>query len=315
MNTLRTLLLLASVAGLQACQQAPVQPATPAPPAASVAPAAVPSPPVADAPPATAPPAPTGPVTPAMQQQAQKTAMAAVGMLETGHEDDARTELQRALALDPNNKLALNLKRQVDADPVATLGRESFSYTVRPNESLSMIAGRYLGDIYAFYILARYNNIAVPRQVAGGQTLRIPGKAPPPTTVAREPPRPEPVTTPPTPAVATPAPPPEPSAGQRAMRAGEAAEKRAQLDEAYQQYARAANLNEPGASAKADQLRKQLVQQHSRAARTAIAKQDLDGAIRAWDRVLVVDPGNDTAKLERQNAMRLKEKMGTLQAQ
>ena len=314
MNKLRTILLQACVAGLPACQQMPAQPPAAAAGAPGVASAQAPMPLVAEPTPAPAP-LPTGPVTPAAQQQAQKTALAAVGMLEAGREDDARAELQRALAQDPHNKLALNLRRQIEADPATALGRESFSYTVRPNESLSMIAGRYLGDIYAFYILARYNNIAVPRQVAGGQTLRIPGKAPPPTTVAREAPRPEPVATPPIPAVATPAPPAEPTAGQRAMRAGEAAEKRAQLDEAYQQYARAANLNEPGASAKADQLRKQLVQQHSRAARTAIAKQDLDGAIRSWDRVLVVDPGNDTAKLERQNAMRLKEKMGTLQAQ
>lgn len=316
MKTLHTLVLLASVAGLPACQQVPAQP--PAAGAAST-PATEPMPQVAEPAPS-APPAPSGPVTHAMQQQAQKAAMAAVGMLETGHEEEARAELQRALSIDPNNKLALNLKRQVDADPVTALGRDSFNYTVRPNESLSMIAGRFLGDIYAFYILARYNNIAVPRQVAGGQTLRIPGKGPPPVVV-REAPRPEPVTQPPTPTVAAPAPPsappapPEPTVAERAMRAGEVAEKRGQLDEAYQQYARAASLNEAGAGAKADQLRKQLVQRHSLAARTALAKQDLDGAIRSWDRVLVVDPGNDTAKLERQNALRLKEKMGTLKAQ
>ena len=119
-------------------------------------------------------------------------ALAAVGMLESGHEDEAKAELQRALATDPNNKLALNLMRQIAADPVAALGRESFSYTVRPNETLSMIAARFMGDLYSFYILARYNGIAVPRQVAGGQVLRIPGKAPPPTAAAKESPRAEP---------------------------------------------------------------------------------------------------------------------------
>ena len=50
------------------------------------------------------------------------------------------------------------------------------------------------------------------------------------------------------------------------------------------------------------------MQRHSLTARTAFAKQDLDAAIRAWERVLVVDPANDTAKLERQRALALKEK-------
>ena len=307
MNKLRTILLQACVAGLPACQQMPAQPPAAAAGAPGVASAQAPMPLVAEPTPAPAP-LPTGPVTPAAQQQAQKTALAAVGMLEAGREDDARAELQRALAQDPHNKLALNLRRQIDADPATALGRESFSYTVRPNESLSMIAGRFLGDIYSFYILARYNNIAVPRQVAGGQTLRIPGKAPPPGAVVKETPRAEPVTPAPIPAVAPPAAPPEPTVGERAMRAGEAAERRGQLDEAFDHYLRAASLNESGAGAKADQMRKQLVQRHSLTARTAFAKQDLDAAIRAWERVLVVDPANDTAKLERQRALALKEK-------
>jgi tetratricopeptide (TPR) repeat protein len=253
-------------------------------------------------------PAP-GPVTQAQQQQAQKMALAAVGMLEAGREDEARAELQRVLGVDPNNKLALNLMRQISADPTATLGRESFNYTVRPNESLSMIAGRFLGDIYAFYILARYNGIAVPRQVAGGQTLRIPGKAPPPSApppVARETPRVDPVMAAPSPA---PAPAPaEPSVAERAMRAGEAAERGGDLERAFAEYRKAAGLNESGAELKTENVRKQLVQRYALNARTAFARQDLDGAIRAWDRVLAVDPANDTAKLERQRALALKDK-------
>ncbi|HEV7913327.1 MAG TPA: hypothetical protein VGP22_06140, partial [Albitalea sp.] len=70
--------------------------------------------------------------------------------------------------------------------------------------------------------------------------------------------------------------------------------------------------NEPGAEAKVEQTRKQLVLRYSLNARTAFAKQDLDGAIRGWDRVLGIDPGNDTAKLERQRALALKEKVKKL---
>ena len=314
MTNLRALLLSASVGALAACQQMP----------ASNPPAPAPTPsPVQSAPPAPAPaaaPIPTGPVTPALQQQAQRTAMSAVSMLESGHEQEARAELQRALATDPNNKLALNLMRQITADPMAALGRESFNYTVRANESLSMIAGRFMGDIYSFYILARYNGIAVPRQVAGGQVLRIPGKAPPPTAAARETPRaeratpaPRPEPEPPpqvtaAPVAAPPAAPPEPTPGERAMRAGEAAERGGDLDRALAEYRKAASLDQPGAEAKAEQTRKALVQRYSLNARTAFAKQDLDGAIRGWDRVLNVDPANDTAKLEKQRALALKDK-------
>jgi len=311
MNHLRVQLLLASVAVLAGCQTMPTRP-----PATEVVQPEAPAP----EPPAMAPAVPTGPVTPALQQQAQKVALSAVGMLETGQENEARAELQRALGIDPNNKLANNLMRQITSDPVTMLGRDSFSYTVRTSESLSMIAGRFLGDIYSFYILARYNGIAVPRQVAGGQTLRIPGKAPPPTTVAREPrpaappaaaaekevarsdPAPAPA------AAAAPAAPPEPSPAERAMRAGEAAERGGNLELALVEYRKAASFNDAGAEAKADQVRRQLVQRHSLNARTAFAKQDLDGAIRSWERVLIVDPANETAKLERQRALALKDK-------
>ena len=105
--------------------------------------------------------------------------------------------VQRALVADPNNRLAQSLLKQIQADPLATLGRESFVYRVQPGESLSRIAQRFLGDIHQFYILARYNDIKVPRQLQGGQVIRIPGKAPPP-------PAPSPIKGPPTP----PAPPP-----------------------------------------------------------------------------------------------------------
>ena len=40
--------------------------------------------------------------------------------------------------------------------------------------ALSRIAGHFMGDIYMFYALARYNDIRVPRLVAGGQVIRVP---------------------------------------------------------------------------------------------------------------------------------------------
>ncbi|HEX6708676.1 MAG TPA: LysM domain-containing protein [Albitalea sp.] len=311
----RVVLLFACASMLAACSQVPTTaPAPGAPGAASPGQAPAPEAP----PPATTPSAPASPAT---QQQAHKIALNAAVLLEGGNEEQAKAELQRALAADPASKLALSLMRQITADPVATLGRESFPYVVRQNDTMSVIAGRFLGDIYLFYILARYNNIAVPKQVAGGQTLRIPGKAPPPSTPREAPPREAPrveaaappvAAPPPPPVVVAPPPPPEPTPGEKALRSAETAEKAGDLDRALAEYRRAAGLDQPIAEAKAEQVKKQLVQRHSLAARTAFARQDLDGAIRGWDRVLAVDPGNDTAKLEKQRALTLKEKVKKL---
>ncbi len=307
MTNPRVVLLFSCVGLLAACAQVP-----PGEPARSPLPAPAPAP--AEHEPARAlPPAP--PASPATQQQASKIAIGAATLLESGHEDLAKADLQRALAADPNNKLALSLMRQITADPVTMLGRDYFNYTVRPNDTMSEIAKRFLGDIYSFYILARYNGIAVPRQVSGGQVLRIPGKAPPPSApVVREPPSPPVATAPPPapPPPAPPPPPPEPTPGERAMQAGATAERTGDAERAFNEYRKAASLDQPGAEAKVDQMRRQLVQRYTMSARTAFAKQDLDGAIRGWERVLSVDPGNDTARLERQRALALKEKVKKL---
>jgi LysM repeat protein len=315
----RVALMFATAALLAGCGTRPT--ATPAPVAA--APGAAASEPAA---PPEVPELATGPASPAAQQQAQKSALAAVEMLEGGFEDQARGELQRALVLDANNRLAHNLLRQMSVDPTSALGRESFQYVVKPGETLSRIAHRHLGDVYSFYILARYNDIRVPRQLAGGQTIRIPGKAPPPVAVVdRDPPRraegaparpeprpavavPDPVVTPlPMPVAIAPQQVPEVSPAASALRKAEAAERAGDLDGAMAEYRRAGD--QPGAPEKAEQMRRQLVAHHTVRARTAFAKQDLDGTIGQWDRVLELDPNNETAKLERRKAVGLKEKL------
>jgi len=268
------------------------------------------------------PPEPIAPGVPpsaAAQSQAQKEAQAAVEELEDGHEDDARALLRKAVNLDPNNKLAVSLLRQLNLDPVTLLGRESFSYTVKPGESLSKIAGHFMGDIYLFYGLARYNDIKVPKQVAGGQVIRVPGRAPAvderePTRASGKPssksarPITSPVTptapagsvapaVPSTPSVAASSPTPVPTVSAAAIEPAPASA----VDTAT------------ATKAKAEAQRKKLVEQHTQKARASLARQDLDGAIANWSKVLELDPGNDTARLERQKAIALKEKVKALQ--
>jgi len=306
----RHALLIVAACVLAACDtppRAPAEPATPGPTEPQPSPAPSPSP---------TPPPPSGPATPVAQQQAQKAALAAAEMLESGNEEPARAELKRALGMDPQNKLALNLTRQMAADPLATLGRESFVYTVRPSDTMSRIAQRFLGDVYAFYILSRYNDIKVPKQVSSGQVIRIPGKAPPPSPPPAATPEPAPprATAPPPPAPQPsapppPPPPPEPTPGERAMRNAATAERAGDLTRARAEYLAAASLNQAGAATKAEQLRGQLVARYSVNARSALARQDLDGAIGNWQRVLDLDPENPTARLELERARGLKEKL------
>ncbi|MFT3717373.1 LysM peptidoglycan-binding domain-containing protein [Pseudorhodoferax sp.] len=324
---LRTVPAAVALALLAACA-GPAKPPASAPEPVAVAPPLPALPPVALPPPQ--------PATVAERTQAQKIAKAVVELLEAGREDEARAELERALQLDAANKLAQNLMRQITVDPVQELGSESFPYQVRPSDTLSRIAGNFLGDIYAFYILARYNGIKVPRQLSGGQVLRIPGKprtappvpAPPPKPVPPAPapqhpppapvpvpvpvPEPPPVPAPPPEPPPPPPPPPEPTPGERAMRSAEAAERAGRPEQALAEYQRAAGLEQPGAQARADALRRRLVERHGLEARTAFARQDLDGAIAAWDRVLAIDPGNSGARLERQRAVDLKRRADQL---
>lgn len=266
---------LASAGLIAGCAQPPSgSSAPPSPRPAPAAPAAGTAPssaPAAPEPPANLPPLPAG--------QVGKTVSNAIELLEAGNEEQASIELQRVLQTEPGHKLAQNLLRQIKDDPVAMLGRESFSYRVQPGESLSKIAGRFLNDVHQFYVLARYNEIKVPRQLAGGQMIRVPGKAPPPAPAPAPVPVPAPATTPVVTAPPKPAPAP-PAASEP--------------------------TNEAALQA---QRQKEAINRHTRAARAAFAKQDLNGAIRAWDSVLELDPNNRTAQLERQKAIDLKEKL------
>ncbi len=156
----------------------------------------------------------------------------ALELLEHGNPEQAGIELQRALQIEPSHRMSRDLMRQISADPVATLGRESFAYRVQAGESLSRIAQRFMGDLHLFYILARYNDIKVPRQIAGGQLIRVPGKAPQPAAATAATPKPvdaprvEPEST-------------EPDRPQRisaAMRAARAASARQDLSAAIQSW-------------------------------------------------------------------------------
>jgi len=243
---------------------------------------------------------------------------------------------------------------------------ENFNVQLQQNETLSSLAGIYMGDVLGFYGLARYNGIENPSRVSAGQTIRIPRTA---ATLAAQTnrasmasmqmPMPAMPTTPPPPAAAPPPPPPvvasvppprpapprDPwisirenvSAGRfdAAIKDAEAARvtpngaQAVVLASAYAGNARAiqgTNATEAAAQAlRAGQLyletanrpvdaiaplelavmlapmdnramtllataKTRVSEGYYRDGVTAFQRQDLDGAIAAWDRALAIDP-------------------------
>ena len=205
--------------------------------------------------------------------------------LDAGEEDKARVELEQANLLEPDNKQVSCLLRGITADPQTALGSESSPYTVQRGDSLGSIAKRFLGDICEFYILARYNQIKVPKQLSAGQTIRVPGKAAPP----QAPPAP-----PPPPPVTKPVPPPPPQPPKQAEPAPEPPKAK------------------PVPAAEDPKLRAAEINRRYSSGRAALTRQDLNAAIREFDAVLALEPTHTSARIYRQQAIELKAKLDTL---
>ena len=220
-----------------------------------------------------APKAPARPMLtgPAAKAEVQKILLQSFNWLDGGEEEKARVELEYARQLEPDNKQVICLLRGVTADPLSALGKESTAYTVRPGESLGTIARRAMGDVCEFYILARYNQIKVPKQLSSGQTIRIPGRVALIAPAASEP---------------APAPKPEPAP---------VAEPK------------------PAVSAEAEEkVRRAAIDRHHRNAQAAYRRQDLNTAIREWDAVLAIDPGNSLAQARKEEALDLQRRLEKL---
>jgi len=123
---------------------------------------------------------------------------AAMGLLYQGDAVAARKKLLRVLSRRPADPTARSLIRQIDTAPEVVLGAESFAYTTRADDSLSLLAERFLGDPVLFYALARYNHMETPGVLAPGRVLRIPGhqKPEPPRIQHQAEPKPAPAPAP-----------------------------------------------------------------------------------------------------------------------
>jgi len=276
----------------------------PAPPPAVVAPA--PEPVVAA--PAPVPPPPPELTAAQAKAQAQKLALEAVDLLQNGDEPAAHAVIDRALAADATNDLAKKLLDQIRADPQKELGSAHFRYTVQRDDSLSKLAQQYLGDRFRFYILARYNEMPNPSRLAAGQVIKIPGKGP---LAAAAPKPPEPVEAATKPSGAGDAEARARDDVQAALRRSREQEARGDLEGAYAtlEESLARHPGNEALSRQRDTVRGSLVRAIDREATQAFQRQNLDLAIAKWDRVLVLEPANRKARLERERALELKKKL------
>lgn len=101
----------------------------------------------------------------------------AIKYLQNGNAKRAQQELEGAIRQQPSNMTAINLLVQINTHPKKFFTvKESFAYKVKPGESLSMIARKFLNEPLQFYILAKYNGMSNPSKLKAGQKIRIPGK-------------------------------------------------------------------------------------------------------------------------------------------
>ncbi len=206
-------------------------------------------------------PRPSAPAAPASSVQVIETI---TGLLDQGDMGGARKLIKTSLKRDPANPSLLLLRDSVSRDPVELLGPKSYSYTVKPGETLAMIAERQLGNRLLTYQLARYNGIDVPTRIVAGQILRMPGS--PPQAPPRAAPKPAPQANP-KPARALPdrsapaaaATPANPAAARQLRTRGLTELNRGQAGKAVQLLRQAASLDPGNSAIRADLARAERI--------------------------------------------------------
>ncbi|UGB38649.1 LysM peptidoglycan-binding domain-containing protein [Frateuria soli] len=250
-------------------------------------------------------PAPTPAPTRAPEDTAPRPLSSIInGQLQSGHFAEGERQLRRYLEVYPDDHAAEAVLRQLTVDPEQALGHASRPYVVRPGDSYSTLAARFLGDGGRFLILARYNGSTNPSMLRVGQTLRVPASRLASGT------QPEgPVQT----AAAT-----EPSAsGAGAAKARRLQDEslallhKGQRSEALERMDQALDVDPqlPPSDADARSLRKQLVSVYHQRAIVLYRDQQLDQAISLWNRVLAIEPDFEPATVYRARALELKQRL------
>jgi tetratricopeptide (TPR) repeat protein len=208
-----------------------------------------------------------------------------LSLLENGRPGPARAELLLYLQEKPKSAIGRDMMAQIDLPATEYFPEDYREIQLAPGQSLSTLAEAYLGSVYQFYALAKYNDIDKPRNLRTGQTLRIPL-----TEVSLEVFAARDSGEAPAPAAAT----------------GDAAKPKAPGQASADKVKAVAEVEKAGAVAPAEAVD---VEQLHREALNAYRAQDLDKAIGLWDQVLVLDPDHESARLYRSQSLELQEKL------
>jgi hypothetical protein len=212
----------------------------------------------------------------------------ALNLLEDGQPLAARGELILYLEQKPGSDTGADLLQQIDLPALDYFPEDYREVQLAPGQSLSTLARQYLGSIYQFYALAKYNGIAVPHSLRVGQTIRIPLTTEARSAFAAQDSAVK-TTTPGaiTPNVAVDAP-------------------KDDTTEPVTEKPVLQSEPQPEDTPAAD------VATLHREALDAYRAQDLNRAIELWDQVLIIDPDHENARLYRAQAVELQVKLRSL---
>jgi len=204
-------------------------------------------------------------------------------LLEAGEPVPARAELVVFLDEKPRSEVGQDLLRQIDLSASEYFPQQYHEIELADGASLSTLSRDYLGSLYKFHALAKYNGIARPRSIKVGETIRIPLTEYAQTVFALDAVDPEPDPVPTT------------------------SELPEEPEEPKEQVVSEPPTPNPENSAGKD--REAEMHALHREALNAYRAQDLDKAISLWDQVLAIDPDYENASLYRSQAIELKEKL------
>lgn len=105
---------------------------------------------------------------------AQERFREALNLLQRGFSVPARIELEQYLKEKPGSAVAVSLLGQIDTPSEEYFPSDYQQVRLAPGQSLSTLSKLYLGSIYKFHALAKYNDINEPNRLRIGQTVRIP---------------------------------------------------------------------------------------------------------------------------------------------
>ncbi|WP_020408559.1 tetratricopeptide repeat protein [Hahella ganghwensis] len=88
--------------------------------------------------------------------------------------DEALVELEAYQSEKPNDSRATRIIKQIKTPVEELYPAESFPIQLKWGQTLSTLSRDYLGDVYGFYGLAKYNGIPVSSKLIVGQSINIP---------------------------------------------------------------------------------------------------------------------------------------------